>query len=124
MDVGALPIVAWSFVTGLATIGTLLFARISIERAEKDKNDHHLRMGFAASILILLSFLINIWWRIYVTWGISDLIGAIIVSIIPLAVLLFYLRYRSKWVFIIPICVLAFLFFLLSAIIAFQLMRS
>jgi glucan phosphoethanolaminetransferase (alkaline phosphatase superfamily) len=124
MDVGSLPILAWSFVSGLATVGTLLFSRISIERAETEKNDRHLKMAFAASILIFLSFLINIWWRIYVRFGISHLIGTVIVSVVPLVIVLFFLRYRNRLVFIIPICFLAFLYFLLSAIIAYQLIRN
>ena len=123
MDSGSLPLAAWSFVTGLATVGTLLFARITIERAERDRNRHDLVQGFTASILIFLSFLINIWWRIYAAWGIGDLINAVVISVIPLLVLLLYLHKRNMLVFIIPICILAFLFFLLAAIVVFQNMN-
>jgi hypothetical protein len=123
MDSSNLSLVAWSIVTGLATVGTLLFARISLERAETDGNRRHLVQGFIASILILLSFLINIWWRIYAAYGVGHLINAVVISVIPLLLLLLFLHKRNMLVFIIPICILAFLFFLLAAIVVLKLMQ-
>jgi len=95
MDGSTMAVWAWSIVTGIGLIGTLLLAQISLERVEKEINTEtrrrFLNQGKAAVILIFLSFSLNMWLRIWFAYkSIFDLVSIIIVTIWPIIAVIFY----------------------------------
>jgi len=95
MDGSTMPLWAWSIVTGIGLVGTLLLAQISLERVEKEINTEtrrrFLNQGKAAVILIFLSFSLNMWLRIWFAYkSIFDLVSIIIVTIWPIIAVIFY----------------------------------